>query len=282
MARLDLSNKVFGNLIVIKYAYTINNCVFWEGICSCGKITFVKTKYLNNGDTKSCGCLKKPHEDSYYLTNKFGMLKPISKIIKNWKGYYHCLCDCGNACLVLSSNLLSGNTTSCGCINIYTEKELVGKKFGYIIINSIISGKAIGICDCGKAVSINCFDIASGNTTSCGCKRKTEAKLRWIKKSYTKEHILYLRRLVSASDRKKIYARDNFKCQICSNSNYLQMHHIIPMKENNSLESIFNPDNCITLCKICHYQIAHGNTTKDINTNIQTFLLWRITNKHRS
>lgn len=31
--------------------------------------------------------------------------------------YWHCKCDCGNEVDVLLTNLQSGNTTSCGCIN---------------------------------------------------------------------------------------------------------------------------------------------------------------------
>ena len=54
----DLTNKVFGRLKVIKRAEnTKNNQAQWLCECECGNTTIVRTSYLNNGHTKSCGCL---------------------------------------------------------------------------------------------------------------------------------------------------------------------------------------------------------------------------------
>lgn len=36
---------------------------------------------------------------------------------KNGKVIWHCRCDCGNEVNIRSGNLISGNTTSCGCYN---------------------------------------------------------------------------------------------------------------------------------------------------------------------
>lgn len=55
----NLTGRRFGRLFVLGLASKekqINNCRWWECQCECGKITVTKTKYLNNGDTKSCGC----------------------------------------------------------------------------------------------------------------------------------------------------------------------------------------------------------------------------------
>ena len=64
--------------------------------------------------------------------------------------------------------------------------------------------------------------------------------------------------------RKKVYARDNWTCQICGKKNPhpLQCHHIIPYRisQDDSIE------NLITLCCSCHikeehkyYNIKNGN-----------------------
>src|SRR5690554_5249310 len=37
---------------------------------------------------------------------------------KNWVGIWECKCDCGNVVRVQSNNLISGNTKSCGCLNL--------------------------------------------------------------------------------------------------------------------------------------------------------------------
>lgn len=48
---------------------------------------------------------------------RFGKLQVIEKtdIRKNRKIVWKCLCDCGNTAYVPSSDMLSGNTKSCGC-----------------------------------------------------------------------------------------------------------------------------------------------------------------------
>ena len=57
--RIDLSGKRFGLLKVISYSHSDRqNCPFYICRCSCGKEKTIKGKYLKNGDTKSCGCLR--------------------------------------------------------------------------------------------------------------------------------------------------------------------------------------------------------------------------------
>lgn len=50
--------------------------------------------------------------------------------------------------------------------------------------------------------------------------------------------------------RAHVLARDGNRCQICGSEEYLQAHHIIPVR--NSTEHKFNVRNGITLCKECH------------------------------
>lgn len=55
------------------------------------------------------------------LTGKrFGRFTVIEKVgvSKNCQALWLCLCDCGNKVTVRSGNLKSGNTKSCGCLNI--------------------------------------------------------------------------------------------------------------------------------------------------------------------
>src|SRR3954462_10898895 len=55
---MDLTGRTFGMLTVIKFIGIIARRSMYLCQCSCGKATTVKAKYLLNGDTKSCGCLK--------------------------------------------------------------------------------------------------------------------------------------------------------------------------------------------------------------------------------
>ena len=56
----------------------------------------------------------------------------------------------------------------------------------------------------------------------------------------------------SAKWRRLVYARDNYECQRCGDSNggNLNAHHIFPWVENSNKR--FDVSNGITLCKPCH------------------------------
>jgi hypothetical protein len=57
---VDLTGCKFGRLTVIKKAgYTKKYSVLWQCKCECGGETITTSANLNNGNTKSCGCLQK-------------------------------------------------------------------------------------------------------------------------------------------------------------------------------------------------------------------------------
>jgi hypothetical protein len=51
---------------------------------------------------------------------RFGMLEVISfaRFGKGQRAYWNCRCDCGKLSITPTSNLTSGNSTSCGCVRI--------------------------------------------------------------------------------------------------------------------------------------------------------------------
>lgn len=51
--------------------------------------------------------------------------------------------------------------------------------------------------------------------------------------------------------REQILERDNFRCQSCGDDNHLQVHHIKHRCDGGSN----SPDNLITLCEKCHYEM---------------------------
>lgn len=53
----DISGKRFGRLIALHRLHNTKGKTKWLCICDCGNITEVKLNSLNNGDTRSCGCL---------------------------------------------------------------------------------------------------------------------------------------------------------------------------------------------------------------------------------
>ena len=58
--KIDLTNKKFNHLYVLGEVpfeeRTNPRIVEWDCLCDCGNRTKVRTSYLNNGHTKSCGC----------------------------------------------------------------------------------------------------------------------------------------------------------------------------------------------------------------------------------
>jgi len=60
MKKLDLVNKTFGRLKVIKFSHTVktknNTRNYYFCICSCGKECFKCGSYMKTGHTQSCGC----------------------------------------------------------------------------------------------------------------------------------------------------------------------------------------------------------------------------------
>ena len=66
-----------------------------------------------------------------------------------------------------------------------------------------------------------------------------------------------------------ILKRDKYLCQLCNRTNNsLNIHHIIPINQNNTQENILNPFNLVTLCNKCHIVIAHMGCTRKIDATI--------------
>lgn len=60
---------------------------------------------------------------------KFGKLTVLGKTEerKNGNICWHCICECGNSVIVRTTNLNSGNTKSCGCVQKEKARKTIGK-----------------------------------------------------------------------------------------------------------------------------------------------------------
>lgn len=213
MPRKDLTGQQFGRLTVLhldeektkekKQSYYVCQC-------ECGNIKTIFGSSLTTGRTKSCGCLQKEKLSIDITGQRFGKLvalyKTTSQIGKNGitKTRWHCKCDCGNECDVLTECLRQGDTTSCGCKMIeYRERadNLIGQKFGKLLvlekdINFSKEQKKTYwkcLCDCGNIKTVYHTCLTSGDTSSCGClKSKGENSIETILKEnniqYVKEY----------------------------------------------------------------------------------------------
>lgn len=123
-SNIKIGDKINKLTILEKTNKRIKGSIVWRCQCECGNIVEKTTEYLHRDIFHSCGCYSIDFISQLNkkdLTNqKFGKLtaiKPLSKRTASGCVVWQCKCDCGNEVEVGSSYLISGNTSSCGCIN---------------------------------------------------------------------------------------------------------------------------------------------------------------------
>ena len=142
---------------------------------------------------------------------KFGKLTPLYRTIDfiyNSKTgrrpnevQWVCQCDCGNYCIVKANAMQSGNTISCGCLwdahdwHTSNFKDLTGQRFGkLIVVNYVGLSKRGSIwhckCDCGNEKDIVSMELLKGDTSSCGCIRRSSGEVL-INNILTQNNIIF-------------------------------------------------------------------------------------------
>lgn len=187
--RKDYVGEVFGELTVIEMLYRYkNNKTYCRCKCTCGNEHIISISNLISGHTKSCGCKTSELMWNGRRTNlcglTFGRLTVIEMLFgyKNGQTYCRCLCQCGKESVVCMGNLLSGKTSSCGCLEKESRyrrehyKDICGQKFGMLTVvekteNKAENGSIIWrcVCDCGNTVYASYSDLVRYRRTSCGC-----------------------------------------------------------------------------------------------------------------
>lgn len=185
----DLTGQRFGRLVVIRKTNVLKNThVVWECLCDCGNTTYVTSNNLNLGRTRSCGCLQRDavaDANSLNLVGqKFGRLTVIKAMDErvNSNIVWECLCDCGEYSYVLGTNLIRGNTQSCGCLQREAVskariRDLTGKQFGDLTVIAPTSERYRRyviwecLCTCGNKINAVGYALKNGTITSCGCKK---------------------------------------------------------------------------------------------------------------
>ena len=141
----DLSGCRFGRFTAVMPTQKRTNQgdVIWNCKCDCGNEKEVSARYLVRGKVKSCGCLAELNRRSL-IGERFGRLTVVSYAGKlnrqNRENFWNCVCDCGNNATVGQTELLNGDTKSCGCLQ--KEKLLVGLR--------LIDGTSVSILERNK------------------------------------------------------------------------------------------------------------------------------------
>lgn len=108
-AWINLTGRTFGKLTAISYLGSSK----WLCRCSCGVEKTVHSQALREGRTTSCGTCKSRVKPNM----QFGRLTTVEKFKRSGKTHWKCICSCNNLCEVSQSDLVTGNTKSCGCLN---------------------------------------------------------------------------------------------------------------------------------------------------------------------
>ena len=184
----DLTGMRFGKLTVIRHDHTdTKGLTYWLCECDCPEHNrvIVSRKHLNDGGTKSCGCLR--HDD---LTGmQFGFLTVLYlDHISKGRAQWRCRCErCGGEAIVSTTSLKNGSAKSCGC---YKREQLGERTRTHGLTNhplyiiwcgmkercsdengvswSYYGEKGISVCDEWKHSFQSFYDWAMENGWECG------------------------------------------------------------------------------------------------------------------
>ncbi len=99
--------------------------VVWHTVCDCGREKDVSARRLTRGKVRSCGCLSHPEKKDYVgqvfgrltVTGYAGIGRNLGFSKENSENYWYVRCSCGKEKMVGQSELLNGDTRSCGCLH---------------------------------------------------------------------------------------------------------------------------------------------------------------------
>lgn len=134
MQKINLVGQKFNQLTVIAEVPNMENALdktkrsFSAFLCrcDCGKELSVRTRTLISGTQKSCGCITREYGTKLKPGDKINRLTTIS--YEN--GHWLCVCECGKNSKVLTSNLTSGNSKSCGCLKNEIKSQELREQIG--------------------------------------------------------------------------------------------------------------------------------------------------------
>jgi len=130
MIKKDLTGKRFHKLTVLREVEPLDIDdklkYRWLVGCECGGTKIVPHQSVLQEKVKSCGCEFARKPSKYNTGDRYAMLTIVEEGVRSNKGKRQvwCSCDCGNLelTLVQTNNLVSGNTSSCGCVGEASRK----------------------------------------------------------------------------------------------------------------------------------------------------------------
>lgn len=138
--------------------------------CICGKVKKVQKAHLNNGSSKSCGCMTKGNIVDT-VGNHYGFLTVVEELRE---GRIKCRCICGSIKEYNKYQVKNGLIKSCGCKAAELRasallKDMTGQHINeWTILEELGHGLVRCQCDCGNIRTIEKGTILNGASKSCG------------------------------------------------------------------------------------------------------------------
>lgn len=195
--RKDLTGQRFGKLVVLEMIREENGKRLKRTkcrcVCDCGNEKVAWMSDIQNGSTRSCGCITQVPKNEDLTGNVFGNLTAIKRVEDKVSKSGHkttmweCVCECGKVVTVAARRLKSGRTKSCGCLS---SRETIGERSakdytGFVSDSGVRFIKPSGIsrnnsrvweCECGlcgQRFYSKADLVVSGHRKSCGCLSKS-------------------------------------------------------------------------------------------------------------
>ena len=181
----DLTGMRSGRLTVVgRTDQRRRGSVLWRCRCDCGNEILAEAYKIRSGLVASCGCSRKGHGIKDITGQQFGRLTALYRLEKKQGSSYlwPCRCSCGNEVEVPVNGLLFGKRQSCGCARTESlqnrDGDIRGQQFGRLTAIEPLDRRYHGSvvwrcrCSCGNEYEAPYNMLLSGNTTSCGCKKK--------------------------------------------------------------------------------------------------------------
>ena len=278
---MEFINKKIGKVLVIekcgpKSTGKSRSLKIYKCLCDCGKEVMLSREQLTRNETPSCKKCARKFRFIDLTNRKFGKLT-VLKLYES--GDYKstrwtCICDCGNTKNLISSQLTTGKSISCGCVYKNKDKtriNLIGKVFGRLTVIKKAEKQSMWICkcECGKEVTCRSTSLNHGLTKSCGCIRSENLSgenSRFWKgglDNVARQYRLRAKNIFGTWSL-KVRKRDKI-CQKCNSIKKLYAHHIF--NYDFYPEKALDLDNGITLCEICHKKFH--KTYGKIENNIE-------------
>lgn len=175
--------------------------------CDCGNEVEVLRDTLCSPGLHSCGCARKEIADKHLardiIGQKFNRLTVIEEYPECTPREVLCECECGNRIRIKKTEVMSGHTKSCGCLQSErtsesNTKDHTGFVSDYgITLDHQAYQKDRGVwmwdcvCHCGNHFIALPAEVINGHVRSCGCLNESSGEF-FIDKYFSENSIKHI------------------------------------------------------------------------------------------